>query len=148
MTYDQEKTYLKCNCIEYDAPDMLQVLLDCAFEPRSALAASIGRAKNKKMQQLTNQMAEIDPFSDTTEMLMRTAYGEKTLGMPRIGIEGNVDNIDADLVQKFVNDNLTPEKCVLVASGIRDHKEFVDLAKSLIPEDFPQSKEVPEREPA
>jgi hypothetical protein len=32
-------------------------------------------------------------------MLLRTAYGFNTLGMPRLGLAGNVDNIDARLIQ-------------------------------------------------
>ena len=54
-------------------------------------------------------------------MLLRTAYGMNTLGMPRLGLSHNVDNIDARLLQKFVMDNVTPSKCVIVASGIKNH---------------------------
>ena len=32
-------------------------------------------------------------------MLLRTAYGFNTLGMPRLGFSKNIDNIDARMLQ-------------------------------------------------
>jgi processing peptidase subunit alpha len=49
--------------------------------------------------------------------------------MPRHGLEKNVGNIDARMLQQFVMDNITPKKCLIVASGIKNHKEFVNLVK-------------------
>ena len=39
-------------------------------------------------------------------------------------------------------DNITPKKCLIVASGVKNHKEFVDLVKERIGEILP----VPEHE--
>ena len=60
---------------------------------------------------------------------MRTAYGYNTLGMPRLGMEKNVGYLDARVLQQFIMDNITPNKCLIVASGVQNHKEYVDLVK-------------------
>jgi predicted Zn-dependent peptidase len=49
--------------------------------------------------------------------------------MPHYGFEKNVDNLDARVLQQFIMDNITPHKCLIVASGIKNHKEYVDLVK-------------------
>lgn len=137
MDFDQEKMYFKGHCIEYDVIDMFQMMVDLALEPRSVLAANVARSKNSKSHDLHNHLSKFDPFIDNEELLLRTAYGYNTLGMPRIGTSGNVGNIDARMLQNFVMDNVTPSKCLLVASGIQNHKEFVDLVKERIGDLFP-----------
>ena len=68
---------------------------------------------------------------------MRTAYGYNTLGMPRLGLAKNVDNIVARLLQQFIMDNITPRKCLIVASGVKNHKEYVDLTKERLGNLYP-----------
>lgn len=41
MDYDQERTYFKGHCIEYDTIDMFQMMVDLALEPRSVIAANV-----------------------------------------------------------------------------------------------------------
>ena len=69
--------------------------------------------------------------------MLRTAYGFNTLGMPVLGLESNVENIDARSMQKFIIDNITPNKCLIVASGVKNHKEFVDLTKERLGDMLP-----------
>ena len=99
MDYDEETTYFKGHCIEYDVIDMFQMLVDIALEPRSVLAANVARSKNQKSHDLFNHLAKFDPFASQAELLKRTAYGYNGLGMPRLGMEGNLDNIDARMLQ-------------------------------------------------
>ena len=66
--------------------------------------------------------------------MLRTSYGYKTLGMPRLGLHGNIDYLDARVLQKFIMDNITPKKCLIVASGVRNHREYVDLVKERLGE--------------
>lgn len=82
-------------------------------------------------------MAKFDPFAASQDLLLRTAYGYNTLGMPRLGTAKNIDNIDARLLQQFVMDNITPRKCLIVASGVKNHKEYVDLVKERLGELLP-----------
>lgn len=137
MDYDQERTYFKGHCIEYDVIDMFQMMVDIALEPRSVLAANVARYKNKKTHDLAHHLHKYDPFSENQDLLLRTAYGYNTLGMPRIGLEHNIDNIDARMLQQFIMDNVTPRKCLIVASGIKNHKEYVDLVKERLGELHP-----------
>lgn len=137
MDFDQERTYFKGHCIEYDVIDMFQMMVDIALEPRSVLAANVAKYKNKKTHDLHKHLHKYDPNSENQDLLLRTAYGYNTLGMPRIGLEHNLENIDARLLQQFIMDNITPRKCLIVASGIKNHKEYVDLVKERLGELLP-----------
>lgn len=137
MDYDEEKTYFKGHCIEYDVIDMFQMMVDIALEPRSVLAANVARSKNKKSHDLFNHLAKFDPFAQQQDLLKRTAYGYNTLGLPRLGLANNIDNIDARMMQQFMMDNITPQKCLIVASGVRNHKEYVDLVKERLGDMLP-----------
>ena len=35
MNFDQERVYLNSQCLEYDVDEMLHIMIDMAFEPRS-----------------------------------------------------------------------------------------------------------------
>lgn len=137
MDYDQERTYFKGHCIEYDTIDMFQMMVDIALEPKSVLAANVARSKNQKSHDLFNHLNKFDPFAMQQELLLRTAYGYNSLGMPRLGLSKNIDNIDARMLQQFIMDNVTPRKCLIVASGIKNHKEYVDLVKERLGELLP-----------
>ena len=137
MDYDQERTYFKGHCIEYDVIDMFQMMVDIALEPKSVLAANVARSKNAKSHDLFNHLSKFDPFASQQELLLRTAYGYNTLGMPRLGMSKNVDNIDARVLQQFIMDNVTPKKCLIVASGVQNHKEYVELVKERLGELLP-----------
>jgi len=146
MDYDQERTYFKGHCIEYDVTDMFQMMVDIALEPKSVLAANVARSKNQKSHDLHAHLSKYDPFADNQDLLLRTAYGYKTLGMPRLGLESNISNIDARVLQKFVMDNITPKKCLIVASGVKNHREYVDLVKERLGELLAVPEHMYERE--
>jgi processing peptidase subunit alpha len=129
MDYDQERTYFRGHCIQYDVIDMFQMMVDIALEPRSVLAANVAKSKNQKTHDLHKHLSHYDPFANNQENLLRTAYGYNTLGMPRYGMENNVGNLDARVLQNFIMDNITPKKCLIVASGVQNHREYVDLVK-------------------
>ena len=148
MDYDQERTYFKGHCIEYDVIDMFQMMVDIALEPRSVLAANVARSKNQKSHDLYNHLSKFDPFASQQEMLLRTAYGFNGLGMPRLGLANNIDNIDARLLQQFIMDNITPRKCLIVASGVQNHKEYVELVKERLGELLPVPEHKYQRAPS
>jgi predicted Zn-dependent peptidase len=127
---------------------MFQMMVDIALEPRSVLAANVARSKNHKSHDLYNHLAKFDPFASNSELLLRTAYGYGSLGMPRLGMEKNIDNIDARLLQQFIMDNITPRKCLIVASGVKNHKEYVDLVKERLGNLYPVPEHEFERTPA
>lgn len=137
MDFDQETTYFRGHCIEYDVSDMFQMMVDCALEPKSVLSANVAKAKNRKTQALKEHLSKFDPWAYENDLLLRTAYGYNTLGMPYYGLEGNVESIDARMLQNFVIDNITPKKCLIVANGVHNHNEFVSLAKERLGELLP-----------
>lgn len=124
------------------------MMVDIALEPRSVLAANVAKYKNKKSHDLHHHLEKYDPFMDNQELLLRTAYGYNTLGMPRLGLHNNLDNIDARMMQKFIMDNVTPSKCTIVASGVKNHQEFVDLVKERIGDMYPVPEHLHQRAPA
>ncbi len=63
MDFDQERTFFKGHCLEYDTIDMFQMMVDIALEPRSVMAANVARSKNKKSQDLSHHLHHYDPFS-------------------------------------------------------------------------------------
>jgi len=124
------------------------MMVDCALEPRSVLAANVARAKNAKSHELADHLGKFDPFLNNQDILLRTAYGYNTLGMPKLGTQGGVDNIDARSLQQFMMENITPKKCLIVAAGVQNHSEFVELVKERIGEILPVPEHVYERAPA
>jgi predicted Zn-dependent peptidase len=46
MDYDQERTYFRANCLEYDTEEILQLVVDAALEPKSVMVANIAKSKN------------------------------------------------------------------------------------------------------
>jgi len=111
MEYDEENLFYKTSCFEYDAVDMFRMIGDMAFEPRSMLSSNVAKDKNKFSYKLHKHLGAYNPFQDNPQRLMTTAYGFNTLGMPMMGFESNI----------------TPEKTVVVANGLRNHEEFYDL---------------------
>ena len=137
MDYDQERMFFKGHCIEYDVIDMFQMMVDIALEPRSVLAANVARSKNQKSHDLFKHLSKYDPWAANQDNLLMTAYGYHTLGMPRLGLAKNIDNIDARMLQQFIMDNITPRKCLIVASGVQNHNEYVDLVKERLGDMLP-----------
>lgn len=46
MLYDREFTLFRGSCLAHDTVDVLRMIVDCALEPRSAVAANVGIDKN------------------------------------------------------------------------------------------------------
>ena len=66
---------------------------------------------------------------DLSDQLMRTAYGLKGLGLPLKGLKDNIENINANVLQKFQLENVDPNRIFVCAAGIQNHQEFVDLVQ-------------------
>lgn len=125
MDYDRENTYWKASCLAHDVVDVFSMMVDCAFEPRSVVAANVGMYKNTQSHKLEEQNGNIT-FNDN---LFKIAYGPRGLGNPLLGSKGNIGNLTADTLQKFQLDNISPDKVVVCGAGIDNHQEFVDLVQ-------------------
>lgn len=127
MDYDQETAYFKAQCLAHDATDVFSVVADCALEPRSAVAASVGVEKNQNTHKLEAYLKTGELFN---ENVFKTAYGLKNLGLPLKGLRSNVKNLNSYVLQKFQLENINPNKIFVCAAGVESHQEFVDLVSS------------------
>jgi len=62
------------------------------------------------------------------EMIHSAAYGNSTLGLPKICPEASLDKITSSLMFNFLKHNHTPERMVLAGVGV-DHDRLVELAQ-------------------
>ena len=46
VKYNNENMYCRINCLSHDVVDVFSMLVDCALEPRNAVACAVGRMKN------------------------------------------------------------------------------------------------------
>lgn len=129
MDFDQENTYWKANCLAHDVYDIFSMISDCALEPRSATAASIGMEKNSSDHKLVEYLHTGEDFNDH---LMSTAFGLKGLGLPLKGLKHNIKNLSVNVLQKFQLENINPQKIYVSAAGIENHQEFVDLVEQTL----------------
>ncbi len=72
--------------------------------------------KNEKIHKLNRELEKSNPFANFQQDLLTTAFGYNTLGMPLIGLESNVTNINFNTLSKFMNENVSPERIII--SGI------------------------------
>ena len=52
--------------------------------------------------------------------------------MPKDGFESNIENLDSKILQEFQLENITPEKVTIVANGVKNHREFVDIVQDTL----------------
>eukprot|EP00826_Nyctotherus_ovalis_P057162 TRINITY_DN7808_c0_g1_i3.p1 TRINITY_DN7808_c0_g1~~TRINITY_DN7808_c0_g1_i3.p1 ORF type:complete len:354 (+),score=90.76 TRINITY_DN7808_c0_g1_i3:576-1637(+) len=130
MSFDQERAYFKASCLEHDVPEMLGVLSDCALEDRSPIAINVAKQISKKMHQQNEAKMKVDPLEDPMPTVLNLAYGHQTLGMPLIGFESNLENLNAGTVVDFFQEHAVPSRIIFCASGVRNHSEFVQLVEN------------------
>lgn len=70
-----------------------------------------------------------DPLEDVQPIILNTAYGHRTLGMPLAGNESNLKNLNAEIYNDFLSKQLDPSRIIFCASGIRNHNEFSQLVE-------------------
>lgn len=126
MRYDQETAVFSASCIAHDAVDIFGMLADCALEPRSVVSANVAMKKMKHQHSLEKI---VGTGKDLNDNLFATAYGLKGLGMPLLGLENNIEYLNAQKIQKFQLSNITPKRIYIGASGVDNHEEFVELVR-------------------
>jgi processing peptidase subunit alpha len=126
MRYDQETAIFSASCIAHDAVDIFGMLADCALEPRSVVSANVSMKKMKHHHYLEQILGT---GKDLNDNLFATAYGLKGLGMPLLGLESNIEYLNAQKIQKFQLSNITPKRIYIGGSGVDNHEEFVELVR-------------------
>jgi len=110
--------------LAHDVVDVFSMVSDCALEPRSVLAAEVGKAQNQDSHKLDQFLKTGEDFN---EAVFRTAFGLRGVGLPLKGLKGNVGNLSSYVLQQFQLQNISPNKIFVSAAGIDNHQEFVDL---------------------
>jgi processing peptidase subunit beta len=64
MDYDQEFAYFSAKCLAQDVVDIFGMVVDCALEPRSVVAANVGIYKNKQTHKLDKHIKSGEEFND------------------------------------------------------------------------------------
>lgn len=95
--------------------DNFSVLVDCALEPRNAVACAVGRDKNDEAHLVDSQTGGNNRFNDH---IYAAAYGGRNLGNPAGGRRSNISNLSAEVIQKFQLTNFTNDRLVISATGI------------------------------
>lgn len=126
MKYDQESATFSNSCLAHDAVDMFSMLADVALEPRSVVSANVSMDKMKHKHAMEKILGTGKELNDA---LFATAYGLKGLGMPLLGLESNIEYLNAQKIQKFQLTNITPERIFIGGSGVENHQEFVEMVK-------------------
>ena len=125
MLFDREQTIFKATCLAHDTVDLFGMVSDCVLEPRAFTTANVGISKLPFSHRL--QSAKQTHFTQT-DQLLAACFGSKGLGMPYLGTEKNVINLNASTLQKFQAENIAPEKIVVAGLGVDNHGEFLELA--------------------
>lgn len=126
MRYDQETAVFSAGCLAHDGVDIFGMLADVALEPRSVVSANVSMNKMKHQHKLEGILGT---GKDLNDNLFATAYGLKGLGMPLLGLENNIEYLNAQKLQKFQLGNITPKRIYIGAAGVDNHEEFVELVR-------------------
>ena len=124
MDFDRESASFSASCLDHDVVDIFSMMADCAFEPRTLLAANVAIEKlphSHKLAKATNKHHDLD------DIVMSNIYGYNGLGNKLLGDETNIKSLNAFVLQKFQIENITTDKLVVSAFGVQNHHEFVEL---------------------
>lgn len=72
-------------------------------------------------------MVQMDPSLLSEDKLYSLAYGSDTLGMPIQGLESSIENLNSEVINGFLEEHFTAERMIVVANGVRNHEEFVNM---------------------
>jgi hypothetical protein len=94
------------------------MLVDCALEPRSAVAANVGMDKNTHGHKLSELLGGNDTYNDAIHAV---AFGGKSLGNALKGNKSNIENLTFRTLQKFQRENFSADRIVILGAGIDNH---------------------------
>ncbi|WP_326527737.1 insulinase family protein, partial [Dokdonella sp.] len=113
-------------CLAHDVQDIFRMMADCILEPRSSVTANAAISKMKHLPKIAPYKY---PGLKETDQIFGEIYDHKGLGMPMLGDEKNIENLNAFTLQKFQIENFSPERIFIAGLGVENHGEFVNLAE-------------------
>lgn len=90
--------------------------------------AEIADTANRIAFELQDMSYDPERKTQLVEMLHAAAYGHKSLGLPKVCPEQNLDKINPGIMFNYLKNNHTPDKMVLAGIGV-EHDELVELAQ-------------------
>ena len=126
MSFDRETALFKASCLSHDVVDIFNMLTDCVLEPRSFVTANAAIEKLGHSHKLESVKGGSSKFTDK---ILGAVYGTEGIGMPLLGAEKNIINLDAFTLQRFQMENIKPEEIVVAGVGVENHGEFLELAE-------------------
>ena len=126
MNYNREQALFKMSCLSHDVVDIFSMMADCALEPRNF--NSVGVAQSK-LGNSHNYRKVAGIHNDFTDVVFRSVWGDRGLGMPVWGNPGNIGNLDSSTMQTFQLENVCPNKMVVCGLGVENHGEFHELVE-------------------
>lgn len=119
LNYDSMTTYGKCSFLEEDQDLMADLLLDLVIQEKNMFE--------------DNHLTEID-LSQMSELVRRTAFGFKGLGMPGKGVGNTLTNAEFLKFQQ----KITPKNMIISMSNITDPTAFIQKIKTKITQKYPK----------
>ena len=131
MFYDREYAFFRGSCLAHDTVDVFRMMIDCALEPRSAVAANVGMDKNIHSHKLSEILGGNDGYNDA---IHAAAFGAKGLGNPLKGTKSNIANLTYNVLQNFQLENFSADRLIILGAGIDSHNEFLELVNDKLSE--------------
>ena len=125
--YDQEKTYLKANCLAHDTYDFVQMMADCLLDDKTVIDEEAAQWRADEYWKLRDFSGT--PDEKVSSLWHSTAYGLKGLGMPVSGFPGSFHRIGYSHMNEFRRREIVPSGIIVAAAGIKHHEEFVETVK-------------------
>ena len=125
--YDQEKTYIKANCLAHDTYDFLQMMSDCLLDDKTVVDEEAAQWRADEYWKLRDFAGTQD--DRVSSLWHSTAYGLKGLGMPLKGFPGSFHHIGYSHMNSFRRTQIVPSGLIIAAGGIKHHEEFVEAVK-------------------
>jgi processing peptidase subunit beta len=124
MKFDRETLTSTASCLDHDVVDIFSMLSDCALEPRNLLAANVSMEKLPHSHKLLRSQ---NKHLDMDDIVASNIFGFKGLGNKLLGEQSNISSLNAFTLQKFQIQNISTDKIVVSAFGVKNHHEFAEL---------------------
>lgn len=129
--FDRERLLYKFQCMPHDTVDLLNMMIDCALEPRNPVTVNAAIAKLQFEHKFLEETKSHFLFTD---LVLQSIYPKNGLGNPMFGNPHNALKLNTQVMQRFQLDHYVPENIKIVGVGIENHEEFVELIKTKLHE--------------
>uniref|UniRef100_A0A6G1SML8 Mitochondrial-processing peptidase subunit alpha n=1 Tax=Aceria tosichella TaxID=561515 RepID=A0A6G1SML8_9ACAR len=126
----------------------VELLSEAVFRPRFT-DNEVKETANRISFELEDMSYDPERKTQLTEMIHAAAYGNRTLGLPKICPQENLDKITPSLMFNYLKHNHTLDRMVLAGVGI-DHEQLVDLAEKYFAQKQPiwlSNPDLPSQQP-